>query len=187
MRLLDLVEEDHRVRAPAHGFGELTAFLVADVAGRRADQPRDGVSLLVLRHVEPHDRAVVVEHELGERPRKLGLADTGRAEEDERADRTVRILESGACASQCVRDRLDRFVLADDSLVQSVLHVDQLLRLALEQTVDRDAGPARDDGGNVVLVDLLLDHRVLRLSAVAFGELALELPAARRGESRRRG
>src|SRR6185437_13010253 len=46
VRLLDLVEEDHRVRPPAHGFRELAAFLVAHVAGRRADQPCDGVPFL---------------------------------------------------------------------------------------------------------------------------------------------
>src|SRR3954463_8686714 len=36
MRLLDLVEQDDRVRAPPYRFGELTRFLVADVSRRRA-------------------------------------------------------------------------------------------------------------------------------------------------------
>jgi hypothetical protein len=58
--------------------------------------------------------------------------------------------------------------------VQSLLHVDQLFRLALEQTVDRDSGPACDHHRDVVLVHLFLDHRVLGLSAVAFGELAFQ-------------
>ena len=65
----------------------------------------------------------------------------------------------GARAAERVRDRRDGLVLADDALVQPLLHVDQLLRLALEQPRDGDAGPARDDRGDVVLVDLLLDHR----------------------------
>src|SRR5712691_2686489 len=34
MRLLDLIEKDHRVRPPAHGFRELTALVVADVPRR---------------------------------------------------------------------------------------------------------------------------------------------------------
>ena len=37
----------------------------------------------------PHHRVLVVEHELGERARELGLADARRAEEHERADRPV--------------------------------------------------------------------------------------------------
>ena len=40
VRLLDLVEQDDRVRPAAHRLGELAALVVADVAGRRADEPR---------------------------------------------------------------------------------------------------------------------------------------------------
>ena len=54
-------------------------------------------------------------------------------EEDERADRPVRVLQPGARAPQGVRDRLDRFVLTDDSLMKAILHVDQLLDLALHE------------------------------------------------------
>src|SRR5690348_10877851 len=61
-------------------------LLVPDVAGRRADQPRHGVALLVLAHVDPDHRPLVVEQELGERPRELGLADARGPEEQERAD-----------------------------------------------------------------------------------------------------
>ena len=45
--------------------------------------------LLVLAHVDADHRPLVVEEELGERPGELGLADAGRAEEEERADRPV--------------------------------------------------------------------------------------------------
>ena len=57
-----------------------------------------------------------------------------------------------------------------------LLHVDQLLGFALEQPRHRNPGPARDDLGDIVLVDLFLDHRLaLRDNAVTSGELALEL------------
>ena len=174
MRLLDLVEEQHGVRTPPHRLGELAAFLVAHVPGRRADEPGDRVPLLVLRHVEPDERPLVVEHELGERAGELGLADAGRPEKDEGADRAVRILEPGAGATEGVRHRLDRGILADDALMEALLHVHQLLDLTLEETRDRDAGPGGDHGGDVVFVDLLLHHRRLR-SLLALGELLLEL------------
>ncbi len=45
----------------------------------------------------------------------------------------VRVLEPGACAPERVGHGLDGLVLADDALVQPLLHVDQLLGLALEQ------------------------------------------------------
>ena len=47
MRLLDLVEQHHLIGPPPHRFGERAAFLVADIARRRADQPRHRVLLHV--------------------------------------------------------------------------------------------------------------------------------------------
>ncbi len=115
VRLLDLVEEHDGVGPAPDRLGELPGLLVADVARRRADQPRHGVLLLVLRHVDPDHRLLVVEQELGERARQLGLADAGRAEEDEAAERPIRILEAGARPADRVRDGGDRLVLADDA------------------------------------------------------------------------
>src|SRR5215471_11990212 len=69
---------------------------------------------------------------------------------------------------------IDRFGLAHDPLVQSVLHLHELLGFTLEETVDRDSGPPPHDGGDVVLVDLFLHHRVGCLLRVALRELSLE-------------
>ena len=41
VRLLDLVEQDDRVRAAADCLGELAALLVAHIAGRRTDELGD--------------------------------------------------------------------------------------------------------------------------------------------------
>ena len=142
-----------RVRLAAHGLGELAALVVADVARRRADEPRHGVLLHVLRHVDADHRVLVAEQELGERARQLGLADARRAEEDERAGRPLRVLQARARAADRLRDDLDRLVLADDALVELVLHAHQLLRLGLGELEDRDAGPHRDDVGDLLLAD----------------------------------
>src|SRR5262245_35413520 len=96
MCLLDLVEQYDAVRATPHRFGELPTFLIADIARRRTDEPRDGVLLHVLGHVDAHHRVLVVEEKFGERARRLRLSDARGPEEDERADRPVRILKPGA-------------------------------------------------------------------------------------------
>ena len=83
MRLLDLIEQDHRVGPAPRRFGELAALFEADVAGRRSDQPRDGVLLLVLAHVDADHRPLVIEQEFRERSRQLGLADAGGPKEQE--------------------------------------------------------------------------------------------------------
>jgi hypothetical protein len=88
------------------------------------------------------------------RARALGLPHAGRAEEDERADRPV--------DPAAVRARRSAFATASTAsscpttrLVQPLLHVDQL-RSRLEQAFYGDARPARDHGGDIVLVDLFL-------------------------------
>ena len=174
VRLLDLVEQDDLIGAPAHGLGERAALLVADVARRRADQAGDGVLLHVLAHVDAHHGGLVVEQERGERLGQLGLADAGRPQEDERADRPVRVLQAGARTPDRRGDGLDRLALADHALGQRLFHAQQLVALALQHPLDRDAGPARDDLGDVVGRDGLLDHRALGLLAFERLELLLE-------------
>ena len=82
MRLLDLVEQQHRVRLLGDGLGQQPALIEADIARRRADQTRDGVTLHVLGHVEAHQLDAQRE---GQLPR-LGLAHARGAREQERAD-----------------------------------------------------------------------------------------------------
>src|SRR5437773_2283035 len=172
VRLLDLVQQHDGVRAPAHRLGELSALVVADVSGRRADQSRHGVSLLVLAHVDPDHGPLVVEEELRERSRQLGLPHARRPEEHERADRPARVGQPGPGAADGVRHGLDRLVLIDDPLVQLVLHPDQFLHLALHEARDRDAGPRGDDLCHVLPVDLLLQHLAVALD---LGELRVLL------------
>ena len=69
-------------------------------------------------------------------------------------------------------------LLADDALVQLVLHPDQLLGLGLGQLEDGDAGPHRDDVGDLLLADdragaLLAGAPLLLELALLRGELAL--------------
>ena len=153
--LLDLVEQQHRVGAPPHRLGELASLVVAHVARRGADHSRYRVFLHVLRHVDADHRPLVVEEEVGERPRDLGLADARRSQKEEGADRPVGVLETGARAPHRRCDRADGFVLADHPFADALFHVEELVLLALEQTRHRDAGPAGDRARNVLLGHLL--------------------------------
>ena len=127
-------------------------------------------------------RVLVVEQELRQRLGQLGLADAGGAEEHERADRAVRILQAGAGAAHRGRDRLHRFGLADDALAELLLHAQELLLLAFEHPVDRHAGPARDHLRDVVGGHRLLDHRALAFAAFDRLQLLLQLGNAAIGQ-----
>ncbi len=63
-------------------------------------------------------------------------------------------------------DRADRFVLSDDPPVEDLLHADELGHLALHEPAHGDAGPLRDDLGDVFLVDLFLEHLHVGLELV---------------------
>ena len=189
--LLDLVEQDDGVGPAADRLGELAALVVPHVARGRADEARHRVLLHVLRHVDAHHRVLRVEEELRQRARQLGLADAGRAHEEEGADRAVGVLQPGARAADRVGDGADRLVLADDAVVQALLHVDELLDLGLHEPADRDAGPARHDLGHVLGVDDVLEELEARLRLVAarleLGEAAPRARGCARTGARRPG
>ncbi len=153
MRLLDLVEKDHRVRPAPDRFRQLAAFVVADIPGRRPHQPRRRVPLHELRHVQLDQRVLGVEQVLREGTRQLGLSDSSGAKEDERPDRPARILQPCARPPHRLRDGDDRVVLTDHPLVQLVLHAEEPRGLLFNQAGDGHARPGGHD-----LSDVLLAH-----------------------------
>ena len=100
-------------------------------------------------------------------------------------NRNVPIGRSGSCRPARERrsafdDGLDRLVLADDALVQALLHVDELLDLALQQARDRDAGPLarrprRSSSASTSSERKTGGSARRRLARLGLGELLLEL------------
>src|SRR5918997_537479 len=128
---LYLVQQQDRVRTAPDLLCELAGLLVADVARWSPNEPRDGVPLLELAHVNAHHRRLVPEEGLGERPRELGLSYACRTEEQEAAYRAVRIREPRPRAADSLGDRLDSLLLADDPLMQLLLEAHEPLTLLL--------------------------------------------------------
>src|ERR1700730_14322967 len=79
------------------------------------------------------------------------LAAPGGPRKENGADRPPRVLEARPSPPDRLRDGLDGLVLADHPLVQLCLHPQQAGRLFLDESGERDAGPRRHDGGDVLL------------------------------------
>src|SRR5690606_3381897 len=169
MGLLDFIEQDDRIGAPPHGLRELAALFVADVSRRCTNESAHRVPLLILAHIDAHHRRFVVEEEFGQGLREFGLSDARRSDEDEAADRARFFLESGASTANGVRHRAQGFGLADHALLQHFLQLQQLLPLAFQHASHGDAGPARHDLRDILLVDLLLQQRALLLDGSECG------------------
>ncbi len=150
MRFFNFVKEHDRIRPAAHRFGELTAFLVADVTRWRSNQARGGEFFHVLRHVDLNQCVAIAKHEFGQFLGEERLTHAGGSEENERADWTPRILQVGAAAAECFRNRSDRFVLTNHFAFQLLFHFQELLGFGLLHPLKRDAGHFRNDVHHVV-------------------------------------
>src|SRR5262252_3257384 len=82
----------------------------------------------------------------------------------------------GRRAADGVRDDAQRFVLADDTSRQRLLHVQELFLLALQHLRDRNAGPLGDHFGDLFLGHLVAyQGRRLVLGDFRSGQALLEL------------
>ena len=117
------------------------ALVEADVAGRRADQPRNRVALHVLGHVEAQQFDA---HDAGKLAADLGLANAGWAGEQEAADRLALHLEAGARELDGASQGVDGLVLAEDGHLQARVEVAQRLLVRAGHLGRRDARDLRN-------------------------------------------
>ncbi len=134
------------------------------------------MALLVLAHVDAHDRSLVVEQVVGERARELGLADA-------RLDPRNRNEPIGRFGSdRPARERRIAFATASTASTWSTtrscsacLEMHELLHLAFHEPATGNAGPLRHDLGDVLLGDLLVQEPPVALELGERGVLGLEL------------
>ena len=148
VRLFDFVKEHHAVGAAADGLRELTALVVAQIARRRTQQTRHGVLLLILRHIELEQGFLAAEPAFRQRLCQRSLTDTGRPEEEHRADRPARLPQPGAAAPDGPGHGSDSPALAHDFGVQALFEAGQTFPLFFAHPFCRDAAGLRHHPGN---------------------------------------
>ncbi len=153
VRLLDFIQQNDRIRVALDALGELAALFVAHISGRRTDQLRNRMLLHVLRHVEANQALLAAEQERRQSARDFGFADAGGPQEQERSGRAAGRFQPGARTADGARQRRNRFLLADDALVQLVFDAQQLGDLFLFDRRHGHAGPARHHVFDIVLGD----------------------------------
>ena len=96
MGLFYFVEQHDGVGLAPYRFGQLTAFFIAHISGRRAYKTGDGKLLHIFGHIYSYQIVFVVEKTLCKRLCKLRLADSRRTEKHKGAYRSVGV--RNACA-----------------------------------------------------------------------------------------
>ncbi len=167
VRLLDLVEQHDAVGPAAHRLGELAALVVADVARRERRSGGETVcfSMYSLMSMRTIVRSSSNRNSASAAPARSCRRRWGRGTGTSRSAgwgpagrRALRRMASATAtmASSWPTTRWRR----RSSILQ------QALALALEHLVDRDAGPAGDDLGDVLVGDLLAQRGAVLLAAL---------------------
>ena len=151
VRLLDLIEQQHRMWMFGDRLGQQAALVESDVARRRADQSRNRMPLHVLRHVEADELHA---HRNRQLARDFGLADARGSGEQEGADRLALIAQAGARHLDGRGQRLDRRVLAEDHQLEVALQVLEHVPVGKRHVLRRNTRDARDD-----ILDVCHRHR----------------------------
>ena len=129
---------------------QLTAFIIADIAGWGADQTTCAVFFHVFGHIQTNQGVFCPEHCFRQRFRKLCFADSSRAQEQEGTDWTVWILQTGTCASDGASHRTDRLGLPNDAFMQHFFQPHQTIAFLLLHLVDRNPGPQSHDFSYII-------------------------------------
>ena len=126
--------------------------------------------LAIFGHVNAYQCIFIVEHEPGKCLGQFGFTYTRGTDKDERTDRACRILQAGPRAADGIGDGVDRLLLADNAIVQTCFHVQELFRLAFHHLGKRDACPLVNDRGDIVhihhLVELVFGFPFVTLAVV---------------------
>jgi hypothetical protein len=83
-----------------------------------------------------------------------------------------------------IADGNDGFFLADHPIADHPFHTQKFLAFACEHLVYRASGPARNDGGNVVVGNLFVEHSVIGDRVIGPAQVSVALHAL---QSHRRG
>ena len=153
MSLLDFVKKHNGVRSTSDRLCELSAIIKANVSRRCANESARVVALHELAHINLDQRVFRAEHELSERLGEFRLSNACRPEEEEAADRALRIFQSGAGAANRTAEGADRLLLADHSTAKHLLHLEEACRLCLCESHHWDPGPHGNHRG-----DLFVGH-----------------------------
>ena len=124
--------------------------------------------LHIFRHIDTGHHVLVVKQIFSQSLCKFSLADTGRAKEYERADRTAWIVKTGAGPADGITDSLDCSVLTYHTFMKLFFKMKEFLLFTLSHFLNRNTGPAAYNLGDIFRIHLFLYHGAFTLKLFQF-------------------
>ena len=137
--LFYFVKQDDGVGASSYLFGQLSAFLVADISRRSSHKSRHVEALPVFAHVDTYQCVFCAEHVFRKFFGEISLSHTGRAEEHEHTDGVVGVSQSDAVSLYGLHHLVYGVVLRHHLRLQCGSHVSESLVFRLAQSLYRHA------------------------------------------------
>ena len=151
MGFFHLIKQYNGIRLAANGFGELTAFIVADIAWRCSYQTGYGMLLHVFTHIDTNHIGFIVKKGFGKRLCQFGFPNAGRAKEQEGADGFCGIFNPGLRADNGFADLFHALLLTNHSPVQFFVQMQGFASFTLGKLCHRDSRPFGDNPGNLII------------------------------------
>ena len=154
MSLFYLIKQNHRIRIPSDFLTELSSFFISHISWRRSHQLGDTVFLHIFRHVYTDHGLFTAKHYVCQYLGQFRLSHTGRSKEQERTNRTFRILQTHTASLDCLRHCCHCLILSNHSLVQSMFQLQQPMGFLFFQLLHRNLCPHRYDLCDLILANL---------------------------------
>src|SRR5580704_18323437 len=104
MSFFAFIEQNDRIRAAPNRFRKHATFAVADIAWWRAFETRNGVSFLILGHVDGNEIALASIEKIGQCERGFGFPHATRAHEHKDTNGLYGIVHTSAIGGNTLGD-----------------------------------------------------------------------------------
>ena len=158
MGFLNFIEQYHLIGLPPYGLCQLSALVIAHISRRSADESAHAEFFLILTHVYAGHHGLVIEEIIGKSFCQFSLSHTSGTQENEASDGAFGVLQASPASSDRIAHGFYGFVLPDDTVVEFLFQMQQLVALALHHLAHRDARPAAYHIGNVFCGYLFFHH-----------------------------
>ena len=169
VRFFHFIEKYHRVGFLADGLSQHAAFAIADIARRGTNQPRDGVLLLELGHIDGGQVLATAVEQLCQLQDGFGFTHATGTSQQKRAKRASRTAQVGACGQQVFMQAGNRQVLAFDGVTKPLRQVGDDRHFILRQAVKRNTSPFGNYRRNLFFIDMRRDQQPIVMQGVQFG------------------